>query len=102
MGAGSMGQTATIWANSAANTPLSETAPEFAALLWELWKVPVFSGGVPVLSSPNLDIQLEATFGIHPHFFRSSTRAARSSGGMSVSRRMASRRGLSVGVSNEG
>ncbi len=52
MGAGSSGQAATIRARSAAKTPTSETAPEFAAPSARNCEFPAFSRGVPVLSSP--------------------------------------------------
>jgi hypothetical protein len=52
MGAESIGQTATIRANSAAKTPTSETAPDCAAHGSKNLEFPVFSGGVLVLSSP--------------------------------------------------
>ena len=52
MGAGSIGQTATIRARSAAKTPTSATAPEFAAPWSKKPIFPAFSRGVLVLSSP--------------------------------------------------
>jgi hypothetical protein len=52
MGAESIGQTATIRANSAAKTPTSEAAPDCAARLSKNLEFPVSSCGVLVLSSP--------------------------------------------------
>lgn len=52
MGAESIGQTATIWARSAARLAASATAPEFAAPSAKSREFPAFSRGVPVLSSP--------------------------------------------------
>ena len=52
MGAGSIGQAATIRARSAAKATASDTAPDFAAPWAKKPIFPVFLRGVPVLSSP--------------------------------------------------
>ncbi len=54
MGAGSMGQAATIRARSAAKAAASSTAPEFAPPSSELLEFPVFSWGVLVPCPPLL------------------------------------------------